>query len=95
LEINRSKSLERAFLYDDVNQFGHQYFDYVAKSLGNEILATLPLNNWHLDSESKYYKQFQGDLVFFVTMSEREKQHFNNILLEMESTYNQLKKVCK
>ena len=94
LEINRSKSLERAFLYDDINQFGHQYFDYVAKSLGNEILATLPINNWHLDSESKYYKQFQNDLVFFVTMSEREKQHFDNILKEMESTYNQLENEC-
>jgi len=94
LEINRSKSLERAFLYDDINQFGHQYFDYVAKSLGNEILETLPINNWHLDSESKYYKQFQGDLVFFVTMSEREKQHFDNILKEMQATYNQLKNKC-
>jgi hypothetical protein len=39
LEINRSKSLERAFLYDDINQFGHQYFDCVANSLGNVILA--------------------------------------------------------
>jgi hypothetical protein len=94
LEINRSKSLERVFLYDDNNQFGHQYFDYVAKSLGNEILATLPVNDWHLDSESKYYTQFQSDLVFFVTMSEREKQHFENILMEMESTYNQLKAAC-
>ncbi|HMC02452.1 MAG TPA: hypothetical protein VKN14_15540 [Flavobacteriaceae bacterium] len=94
LEINRSKSLEKVFLYKDHNQFGNQYFDYVAKSLGNEILETLPVNNWHLDSESKYYKQFQNDLVFFVTMSEREKQHFDNILKEMESTYNRLKKEC-
>lgn len=94
LEINRSKNLERVFLYDDLNQFGNHYFDYVAKSLGDEILKTLPVNNWHLDSESKYYKQFQNDLVFFVTMSEREKQHFDAILIEMESTYNQLKKEC-
>jgi hypothetical protein len=94
LEINRSRSIERAFLYDDITQFGHQYFNYVAKSLGNEILATLPVNDWHLDSESKYYKQFQNDLVLFVTMSEREKQHFNNILKEMEITYKQLKNEC-
>lgn len=94
LEINHSKSLERPFLYDDMNQFGNQYFDYVAKSLGNEILATLPDNDWHLDSDLKYYKQFQNDLVLFVTMSEREKQHFDNILKEMESTYNQLKREC-
>ena len=95
LEINRSRSLDRVFLYDDNIQFGNQYFDYVAKSLGNEILETLPDNNWHVDSESKYYKQFQSDLVFFVTMSEREKQHFGNILKEMETTYNQLKSVCR
>jgi hypothetical protein len=94
LEINQSKSLERVFLYDDHLQFGGQYFEYVEKSLGKEILKTLPVNNWHLDSESKYYKQFQNDLVFFVTMSEREKQHFDNILKEMESTYNQLKREC-
>ena len=94
LEINQSKSLERVFLYDDHLQFGGHNFEYVEESLGDEIIATLPINNWHLDSESKNYKQFQGDLVFFVTMSEREKQHFDNILREMESTYNQLKKVC-
>ncbi len=94
LEINQSKNLERVFLYDDHLQFGGQYFEYVEKSLGKEISKTLPVNNWHLDSESKYYKQFQNDLVFFVTMSEREKQHFDNILKEMESTYNQLKREC-
>jgi len=94
LEINQSKSLERVFLYDDHLKFGGQYFEYVEKSLGKDILKTLPVNNWHLDSESKYYKQFQTDLVFFVTMSEREKQHFNNILKAMESTYIQLKREC-
>ncbi|PHS67975.1 MAG: hypothetical protein COB12_01815 [Flavobacterium sp.] len=95
LEINRSKSLEKVFSYDDGILFGFQNFDYVNKSLGNDILETLPVYNWQLDSESKYYKQFQNDLVFFVTMSEREKQHFENILKEMVITYNQLKKECK
>ena len=94
LEINRSKSLEKVFSYDDGLLYGIQYFDYVNKSLGIDILETLPVNNWQLDSESKYYKQFQNDLVFFITMSEREKQHFNNILKAMESTYNQLIKEC-
>ena len=94
LEINHSKNLERIFLYDDLNQFGNHYFDYVAQSLGSEIVNTLPINDWHLDSDSKYYKQFQNDLVFFVTMGEREKQHFDNILLEMESTYKELISAC-
>ena len=94
LEINRSKSLEKAFSYDDNLLFGFQNYDYVKNSLGTEILETLPVYNWHLDGEFKYYKQFQNDLVFFVTMSEREKQHFNTIMEEMELIYNQLKKVC-
>lgn len=94
LEINNSISLGRVFLYDDNTQFGTQYFDYVSKSLGNEILETLPTNDWHLNSQSKYYRQFQNDLVIFVTMSEREKQHFENILKEMESIYSQLKRSC-
>lgn len=91
LEINRSKIVERAFLYDDPLQFGNHYFDYVSKLLGNEILKILPVNDWHLDSETKYYKQFQNDLVF-LTMSESEKQHFDSVLMEMESTYLQQKK---
>ena len=67
---------------------------YLRYAIGEIILVVigihiaLGINNWHLDSESKYYKQFQGDLVFIVTMSEREKQHFDNILKEMQATYN-------
>jgi len=94
LQINQSKNLERVFLYDDLIQFGNYNFDYVAQSLGDEIIKTLPVNNWQFDSQSKYYKQFQNDLVFFVTMSEREKQHFDNILKAMELPYNQLRKEC-
>ena len=94
LGINRSRSLEKGFSYDDDIQLGFQYADYAKKSLGNEILEILPTNNWQFDSDSKYYKQFQNDLVFYVIMSEREKQHFENILIEMESAYNQLKKEC-
>jgi len=94
LEINRSRSLDKGFSYDDDIQLGFQYADYAKKSLGNEILKILPTNNWQFDSDSKYYKQFQNDLVFYVAMSEREKQHFENILKEMESTYNLLKQEC-
>ena len=94
LEINRSRSLDKAFAYDDDVQLGYQFADYLKKSLGSEILKTLPTYNWQFDSNSKIYKQFQNDLVFFVGMSEREKQHLDNILKEMESTYNLLKQEC-
>jgi hypothetical protein len=94
LEINNSRSLDKAFAYDDNIQFGYQFTDYLEKLLGSEILKTLPTYYWQLDSNSKIYKQFQNDLVFFVGMSVREKQHFDNILKEMESTYNLLKQEC-
>ena len=95
LAINRNKTIEKAFSYDDEIAFGFQDADYATKSLGPEVMATLPVVNWHLDSESDVYKQFRADLVFFVTMSDREKQHFRSIFKAMDPTYNQLKTLCE
>ncbi|MCW9038461.1 DUF6090 family protein [Altibacter sp.] len=95
LDLNRNHSIQRAFDYEDDNQVGFQYADYAKASLENEVMATLPINNWQLDENSKVYKQFQNDLVFFVLMSNREKQHFQKILNEMQPVYKQLQKLCK
>jgi hypothetical protein len=95
LDLNRNHSIERAFDYEDDNQVGFQYADYAKASLGEEVMATLPVNNWQFDENSKVYKQFQNDLVFFVLMSNREKQHFQKILNEMQPVYKQLQKLCK
>ena len=95
LDLNRNHSIERAFDYEDDNQVGFQYADYAKASLGDEIMATLPKDDWHLDENSKVYKQFQNDLVFFVLMSNREKQHFQNILNQMQPVYEQLQNLCK
>ena len=95
LELNRKNSLQKAFNYESWVEIGFQYADYAEEALGQEILATLPVNNWHSDANSKYYRQFQDDLVFFITMSEREKQFFNGILKEMESLYQQLEIECQ
>ena len=95
IELNRNKSLERAFAYESDIEIGFQHADYVEKALGDEVMTTLPQNNWYLDSDSKIYKQFQDDLVVFVTMSDREKQHFDKILEEMQQTYLLLQKLCK
>ncbi len=94
LEIHRTKKIEKVFSYDSEVRFGFQEVEYVKRTLGNEILQMLPFNPWHLDSENKYYKQFQSDLVFFITMTEREKQHFKNVFTAMEPTYVLLKKEC-
>ncbi len=49
---------------------GFQPTDYVAEASGPEILAALLVDNWQLIKNTKYYRQFQDDLVFFVAMSE-------------------------
>jgi hypothetical protein len=95
LELNRTESLERAFSYEDDIAFGFQHADYAKLALGPEVMATLPVNNWQLDPNSQIYMQYQDDLVFFVVMSDREKQHFNKILEEMQPTYRELQQLCE
>ncbi|NER10783.1 hypothetical protein SAMN06265375_102236 [Muriicola jejuensis] len=94
LEINRTQTLDKAFSYENELILGYQYGDYVQRSLGPEILSFLPDSDWHLNKEDPYFKQFQNDLVFFVIMSEREKQHFDNILKEMDPLFTQLHELC-
>lgn len=94
LEINRGIIMEKVFSYDDNIAVGLQNADYAINALGSEVLATLPITNWQLDNESEIYKQFQNDLVMFVIMSDRQKQHFDKIRQAMELTYEQLKKLC-
>ena len=60
----------------------------------DKLLYQLEINQSKSLERVFLYDEFQTDLVFFVTMSEREKQHYNNILKAMESTYNQLKREC-
>jgi hypothetical protein len=95
LDLNRNKSLERAFSYDDDIAIGFHESDYAKAALGPEVLATLPTTDWHLDNDSKYYKQFRNDLVIFVQMSDRIKQNYTKILDEMELVHNQLNELCK
>jgi hypothetical protein len=94
LELNRSNTLEKAFEYESWVEVGFQNAAYASESLGPEILATLPVNDWHLNEDSKYFRQFQDDLVFFIIMREREKQFFEGILQEMKPLYSQLKNEC-
>ena len=94
LEINRNASISRAFKYPDDIKFGYQQADYMRQSLGEEILKILPNVNWHFDENDPYYRQIQNDLVNFVGMSEREKQHYEAILSNMEPIYQLLKSTC-
>lgn len=94
LELNRNKTLERAFAYENDLDFGFQYADYAMTSLGPEVLSVLPNVNWQTNKQHPIFRQFQDDLAFFVVMSEREKQHFNKILEVMQQPYEQLQIIC-
>jgi hypothetical protein len=91
---NRDQRIENVFGYDSYTEFGYQEFDYVNLSLGPEIIELLPNVDWTKDSESKYFKKFQDDLVFIITMNERHKQHIEIILEAMELPFNLLKNKC-
>ena len=95
LSLGRSKILDRAFDYENDIDFGFQFADYAKKVIGSEVMSTLPEDKWELNSKSKIYRQFQDDLVFFIVMSDREKQHFRKIMEEMQLTYNLLISLCK
>jgi len=95
LSFGRSKTMDRAFAYENDIDFGFQYADYAKEAIGPEVMSTLPEDKWELDGDSKIYRQFQDDLVFFIVMSDREKQHFRKIIKEMQPTYNLLISLCK
>jgi hypothetical protein len=94
LELNRNKTLDRAFAYDNDLDLGFQYADYAKEAFGPEVMNTLPKVDWQANKEHPIFRQFQDDLAFFVVMSEREKQHFSKILEVMEKPYDRLKKIC-
>ena len=56
LGINSDYTLKQAFSWEDEIIFGYPNIDYLKNSLGSEILETLPVNNWELVSNSKYFR---------------------------------------
>ena len=91
---NRDEMIKNVFGYDSDTEFGFQEFNYVNASLGPEIIELLPNVDWTKDKESKYFKKFQDDVVFIITMNERLKQHTEIILEAMELPYKLLKNKC-
>ncbi len=94
LNQNRDEIIKRAFNYEYITEFGYQEFDYLNKSLGSEIIKLLPNENWTNNKNNKYFKKFQDDIVFIVTMNERQKQHLDRIKDEMKIPYELLENKC-
>ena len=96
MQQNRDENLKKIFeLFNSSIEFGGiQELEYVNQILGSEVLQTLKQVDWTKDKDSEYYKKFQMELLFNISMVDREKQHLIAISNLMESPYDQLVKKC-
>jgi len=96
LKQNRVEKVKKFFeLTNSSINFGAHEFDYVKEILGPEIIQTLPQMDWTKDKNSQYYQELQQNLVFNITMADREKQHLSSINKLMESSYKLLVEKCE
>ena len=97
LKQNRDENLRNIFeLFNSSIEFGGtQELEYVNQILGPEILKTLKQVDWTKDKDSKYYEKFQVELLFNISMTDREKQHLMAISNLMETPYDLLVKKCR
>jgi hypothetical protein len=97
MKQNRDENLKNIFeLFNSSIEFGGiQELEYVNQILGPEILQTLKQVDWTKDKDSKYYKKFQMELLFNISMTDRAKQHLLAISNLMESPYDLLVKKCR
>ncbi|MGM5471333.1 DUF6090 family protein [Flavobacteriaceae bacterium LMO-SS05] len=97
MQQNRDENLKKIFeLFNSSVEFGGmQELEYVNQILGPEILQTLKQVDWTMDKDSEYYKKFQLELLFNISMVDREKQHLIAIRNLMESPYALLVKKCR
>ena len=93
LNQNRDKIVESSFQLKP-GEFGIQDLSYLKQSLGEEIMALLPVSDWMHNPENEIFKKFQDDLILNIALFERHKQHMNRISFEMEKPYQLLIKKC-
>ncbi|MFH4966578.1 DUF6090 family protein [Gaetbulibacter sp. M240] len=97
MQQNRDENLKKIFeLFNSSIEFGGiQELEYVNQILGPEVLHTLKQVDWTKNKDSEYYKKFQMELVFNISMADRRKQHLIEISGLMESPYGLLVKKCR
>ena len=82
LRQNRDGITLRTFDYS-YTELGLQELEYARETLGKEVISKLPPNDWHLDINDPLFKRFQDDLLFAITLSERQIIHFEEIKKEI------------
>ena len=96
LQENRNEIISRMSEFDSATNFGFQDIDYLNKALDKEHLDVLPKNNWTNEPNNPIFLKFQDNLVFFVAMLVRQKQHLANLKTEMQEPLKLLKdKKCQ
>lgn len=96
LQENRNVILNRMSDFELMTEFGYQDIDYLKRELDKEHLDLLPKNNWTNNPNNPIFLKFQDNLVVYIAMLIRQKQHLANLKKEMQEPIELLKaKECK
>ena len=95
LQENRNEILKRMSDFELISDFGFQDIDYLNQELDKELLDLLPKNDWTNEPNNPIFIKFQDNLVFFIAMLIRQKQHLSNLKSEMQEPLKLLQdKTC-
>ena len=96
LQENRNVIINRMSDFESMSEFGYQDIDYLKRELDREHIALLPKNNWTNDPNNPIFLKFQDNLIVYIAMLIRQKQHLSNLKKEMQEPIELLKdKKCK
>ena len=96
LKENRDEIIDRMADFEFISEFGFQDIDYLKRELDKEHIALLPKNNWTNDPNNPIFLKFQDNIVVYIAMLIRQKQHLSNLKKEMQEPIELLKdKKCK
>jgi len=96
LQENRNEILKRMSDYELIVDFGYQDINYLNQVLGKELVDLLPKNDWTNEPNNPIFVKFQDNLIVFIAMLIRQKQHLSNLKKEMQEPIELLKeKECK
>ena len=96
LQENRNVIINRMSDFESMSEFGYQDIDYLKRELDKEHIALLPKNNWTNDPNNPIFLKFQDNLIMYIAMLIRQKQHLSNLKKEMQEPIELLKdKKCQ
>ena len=96
LQENRNVIINRMGDFESMSEFGYQDIDYLKRELDREHIALLPKNNWTNDPNNPIFLKFQDNLIVYIAMLIRQKQHLSNLKKEMQEPIELLKdKKCQ